>query len=1062
MAEQTFKSPGFFEQEIDLSARRAAPLGTPAGVVGTAEKGPAFVPVTLGSFADFESKFGTLSSNRFGPYAVREFLKHKKSITYLRVLGAGANATTSDISTTRAKGTVKNAGFYVGGTATTSAGSAGGHRGVVQFLCAEHSLNFAHEQAGFPVFSDNDSFCTKFGSRGSDGTVNLVRAVLFTTTGSRFEIIDGNQRYTDAGGLTGLADDNGGMDDLAGIKDLGLGDPRTATGPGHFKMVLSCSAGTSFANDEKAAGRRIYTASLDPTNAHYIGKVLNTDPWKFQEQQHLLYLDFAVENELASGSLNDNSVGILSGSSNTTTTGGDTSTKFFQLFGRYDTRYTTPRTPSIISQPYGKTEYDLFHFETISDGAWGNDKLKISIANLRVSTDPNNPYGTFDVQVRKFEDSDLDTQIIEHYPKCTLDPSDGRYIARQIGDKKVYYNFDADEEDERRLVIQGKYPNRSNRVRCVMNSKLEEGEVPKEALPFGFRGVPVLKTSNTLTDVSHTALSNEHNVALGVAASSNRLACSGTTNLTGSIVPPLPFRFKVTRGAVNETHSGYVGQTGTNERVDTKLYWGVKFERMPVSSSDPTGDFSNSCLDSNVSQQANPLINAYAKFNGIAKLDTVVTGGAADNFNNNKFTLARVALFNQLQSGHISHVSGTAKEHMLEAAYIRNGRPDPNNYTVNDPNNFERITLATIVHSSSTVFNRFTDYAKFSTMFYGGFDGLNILDKDNHLMRDRATSMDTGGKATTATPDIGLFTHVAGDGRNNNSVSSYKRAAQIMTDPLASRVNILAIPGIRDSFVTDHVMSYVKDYGMAIYLMDLLNYDVDATRLFDDSKTKVNVQETSEQLESRALDNNYTATYFPDVHVNDPVNNRNVKVPASVVALGALAYNDKVSFPWFAPAGFNRGALDNVKNVSVRLNATDRDDLYTARVNPIAVFPNGGHVIFGQKTLQQAKSALDRVNVRRLLLEVKRLIVGVARGILFEQNTPETRSRFVNQVAPLLALVQAQAGVESFRVVCDDTNNSEADREVNKLNGRIVIVPTRSIEFIAIDFIITNSGVSFE
>ena len=959
---------------------------------------------------------------------------------------------------------MKNAGFYVGGTATTSMGSAGGHRGVVQFLCAEHSVNFAHEQAGYPVFSDNDSFTGKFGSRSADGTVNLVRAVLFTTTGSRFEVIDGNQRYTDAGGLTGLSDANGGMDDLAGIYDLGLGDPRTATGAGHFKLVLSCSAGTSFANDESASGRRIYTASLDPSDKNYVGKILNTDPWKFQEQQHLLYLDFAVENELASGSLNPGSVALLSGSTSTTSTGGDTSTQFLQLFGRYDTRYTTPQTPEIISQPYGKTEYDLFRFETISDGAWGNDKVKISIANLRASSDPKNKYGTFDVQVRKFDDTDLNTQIVEHYPKCTLDPNDERYIARQIGDKKVYYNFDADEPDERRLVIHGKYPNRSNRIRVVMNSKLEAGEVPQEALPFGFRGVPVLKTSDTLTDLGHLALKNEHNISIGEthSASNTRLSCSGSTNLTGSIVPPLPFRFKVTRGDVSQTHSGYVGQTGTNERVDSKLYWGVKFERMPVSSSSPSGDFSNSCLNSNVAALPNPLIKAYSKFGGIAKLDTVVTGGAADNFNNNKFTLARVALYNQLQSGHITHVSGTAKEHMLEAAYIRNGRPDPNTYTVDDPNNFSRVTLATLVHSSSTVFNRFTDYLKFSTMFYGGFDGLNILDKDSHLMRDRAASMDTGGKATTATPNIGLFTHVAGSGRNNNVVSSYKRAAQILTDPLASRINVLAIPGIRDSFVTDHVLSYVKDYGMAIYLMEMLNYDVDATRLYDDSKTKVNVQETVEQFDSRSIDNNYAAAYFPDVRINDPVNNRHVKVPASVVALGALAYNDKVSFPWFAPAGFNRGALDNVKNVSVRLNAADRDDLYDGRINPIAVFPNGGHVIFGQKTLQQAKSALDRVNVRRLLLEVKRLIVNVARGLLFEQNTPETRARFVNQAAPLLALVQAQAGIESFRVVMDDTNNTEADRESNRLNGRIIIVPTRSIEFISIDFVVTNSGVSFE
>ena len=196
--------------------------------------------------------------------------------------------------------------------------------------------------------------------------------------------------------------------------------------------------------------------------------------------------------------------------------------------------------------------------------------------------------------------------------------------------------------------------------------------------------------------------------------------------------------------------------------------------------------------------------------------------------------------------------------------------------------------------------------------------------------------------------------------------------------------------------------------------------------------------------------------------IRDDNTGANVEVPASIAALAALAFNDKVSYPWFAPAGFNRGALDFVQNVGVRLTARDRDELYDARINPIATFPQQGFVIFGQKTLQLAKSALDRVNVRRMLLEVKRLVTQVANGFVFEQNTPALRSKFVAQVSPLLAVVQAQSGIEQFKVVMDDSNNSQEDIESNRLNGRIVIVPTRSVEFISIDFVITNAGVSFE
>ena len=148
--------------------------------------------------------------------------------------------------------------------------------------------------------------------------------------------------------------------------------------------------------------------------------------------------------------------------------------------------------------------------------------------------------------------------------------------------------------------------------------------------------------------------------------------------------------------------------------------------------------------------------------------------------------------------------------------------------------------------------------------------------------------------------------------------------------------------------------------------------------------------------------------------------------------------------------------------MKVRLNQADRDELYEARINPIATFPQAGFVIFGQKTLQLSRSALDRVNVRRMLLEIKRLISNVANKIVFEQNTPQTRSRFVSQVTPLLATVQAQQGVDQFKVVMDSSNNTQEDIENNVLNGRIVVVPTRAVEFVAIDFIITNAGVSFE
>tara|TARA_Y100000310_G_C20510506_1_gene728594 strand:- start:315 stop:1046 length:732 start_codon:yes stop_codon:yes gene_type:complete len=242
--------------------------------------------------------------------------------------------------------------------------------------------------------------------------------------------------------------------------------------------------------------------------------------------------------------------------------------------------------------------------------------------------------------------------------------------------------------------------------------------------------------------------------------------------------------------------------------------------------------------------------------------------------------------------------------------------------------------------------------------------------------------------------------------------------------------------------------------------MDIQHYDESGNRLFIDSTAKSDPRETSEKFESRGVNNNYATTYYPDVYA-ETKDLGSIKLPSSVVALGALGHNDSVAYPWFAPAGFNRGALNSVVNTATRLTTADRDTLYDARINPIANFPSGGFVIFGQKTLQRAKSALDRVNVRRMLLEVKRLVNQIAQRLLFEPNNAKTRNRFKSQVMPILALIQSQQGIERFQVVCDASNNSQDDIDNHRMNGKIVLVPTRAIEFISIDFIVTNSGVEF-
>ena len=185
----------------------------------------------------------------------------------------------------------------------------------------------------------------------------------------------------------------------------------------------------------------------------------------------------------------------------------------------------------------------------------------------------------------------------------------------------------------------------------------------------------------------------------------------------------------------------------------------------------------------------------------------------------------------------------------------------------------------------------------------------------------------------------------------------------------------------------------------------------------------------------------------------------NVQCPPSVAVLGAFALNDSLAHPWFAPAGFSRGALKSVVETQVKLSRANLDTLYESDVNPLAAFPHTpGVVVWGQKTLQQAKSALDRVNVRRLLIEIRREVRKVGNNLLFEPNRAETLARFSSSVNPILQRIQAQQGLDKFKVIIDTTTTTQADIENNTVRGKIFLQPTRTVEFISLDFVVTNAG----
>jgi phage tail sheath protein FI len=282
--------------------------------------------------------------------------------------------------------------------------------------------------------------------------------------------------------------------------------------------------------------------------------------------------------------------------------------------------------------------------------------------------------------------------------------------------------------------------------------------------------------------------------------------------------------------------------------------------------------------------------------------------------------------------------------------------------------------------------------------------------------------------------------------------SAYTDMVNLLGNADDYRYNVLLTPGLF-SLTADLGASQVttainntQNRGDAIYVTDLVPFNSSISEV----TTQANAKNTS-----------YAAAYWPWLQTIDPDSAQLVWVPASTLVGGVYAYNDSVSEPWFAPAGINRGGLGNVVRAEKKLSQANRDTLYTNKVNPISTFPGTGVVVYGQKTLQTKASALDRVNVRRLLIAVKSYISQVANNLVFEQNTIATRTNFLNQVNPYLESVQQRQGLFAFRVIMDDSNNTPDVIDRNQLVGQIYLQPTKTAEFIYLDFNILPTGATF-
>jgi hypothetical protein len=318
-----------------------------------------------------------------------------------------------------------------------------------------------------------------------------------------------------------------------------------------------------------------------------------------------------------------------------------------------------------------------------------------------------------------------------------------------------------------------------------------------------------------------------------------------------------------------------------------------------------------------------------------------------------------------------------------------------------------------------------------SGSFFGG-TGTSFIGTRGKFYDQITSATDIQGlDATMYTTSINLL--------NNTDVYNYK---------------VLAFPGVTvaqggnsTSAVINNAILYAEERGNTIVLVDPENYG------------QTNTSTVAGRAD--AYDNSYAASYWPWCQTLDPDTGQRVFVPASTMVLGVYAQNDKLAEEWFAPAGATRGLLTNVIRTEKTLTKANRDTLYNSRINPIATFPNTGVVVFGQKTLQKQASALDRVNVRRLLINLKNVIGDIAKNLVFENNTAATRNSFVSQANAYLETVQQKQGLFAFKVVMDDTNNTSDVIDRNQMVGQLFIQPAKTAEFIILDFNILPTGAEF-
>lgn len=981
-----FKSPGIKTQEIDQSKIPNAGEILGPVVIGRAKRGPAFKPVKVASFDEFVKIFGepvaggtsndvwrdgNLTSPMYGVYAAQSWLQNSEALTYVRVLGdASPQATTAG-----------KAGWSAGVLGATATGGA----------------------YGLFVFPSS--------SAGNVATAHLtgaLAAVFYMSSGSGAPMLSGT------------------MYGAAALTTASNSILIESNASGDFVLQFT---GSNLPTSNLPTSKT--TFSMTKTKGNFIRKVFNTNPTLLRRNstadgQVHYFLGETYEDTYKSSVMSSNYftgsgtvsttkyvgviLGLRSGSSTNHSVNENralqntTLPKSGWFFTQHLSQNTASFDPSSTTFFTDGTVKKLFRFVGLDTGEDLQNNFKVSVSNIKPSSNEDvEPYGTFDVEVRRIYDTDENIVMVERFSGCTLDVNAESYILNVIGDKYTEYD-----DTKARLIEKGSYTNRSKYIRVEINSEFESGFDPSY-VPFGITGPTKYKNVEIDSDGN---IVNEATAGAWVTGSTSGIyGASSTAVVTGSGVDIANLKIMFPEVPVRTTTS-----TLTNIR---KGYWGAYL------TTDNTNAFKESvkdhirCKPTGVTNHDEGDSTIYQ---WVISLDNV-------KYESGSAPAAGAQGIKTLTYDNEARYSGSS---LTSTASLPSGYPDSSEAL----QSYKAPLLLGIGNLTS--------------VFYGGTDGFDITESDPL----RNSKID----GATLTTDSVYY--------------SYRRAIDTVKHPEIAEYNLIAIPGMNNESLNKTLVNNSAERTDALAIIDIEeSYLPPHERLYDSTDRAAaqmgDTQKALEKFKAWKMNSSYGAAYYPWVQIRDSINQKSVWVPPSVAALGALAYTDKVGGQWQAPAGFNRAGLSSgeaglpVSNVALKLFSSDRDDLYDININPIASFPNQGVVIWGQKTLQVKRSGLDRVNVRRLMLHLKRGISLIGNTVLFEPNLDDTWKNFKRQAEPFLAEVKAKFGLVDYKLVLDETTTTPDLIDQNTMYAQVWVKPAKTIEFLAVDFYLTTSGATF-